>query len=305
MIRRPPRSTHCISSAASDVYKRQGINAEYMGTKNINFAAWQNDFYTLFQYYLHFNSFRAVNIKNYQKVMTITKNLNVPQLTMIMEIIIARNNFLISQQMSMREPIKQKKSIIIMHIVILNKMTILQPVIILSNLLKKFPNSKFAEECAYMSAYCQYMDSPKYNLDQTNTTESIKEFQLFINAYPQSERIPKCNELMDKLRGKLELKSFETAKLYFKMEDYKAAITTFNNVLSDFPDTPHKEEIMFDIIKANYKYAIKSIESKKKERYQAAIEAFDSFISAYPESSYLNQANICLLYTSPSPRDQA
>jgi len=28
MIRRPPRSTHCISSAASDVYKRQGLNDE-------------------------------------------------------------------------------------------------------------------------------------------------------------------------------------------------------------------------------------------------------------------------------------
>ena len=26
MIRRPPRSTHCISSAASDVYKRQVYN---------------------------------------------------------------------------------------------------------------------------------------------------------------------------------------------------------------------------------------------------------------------------------------
>eukprot|EP00826_Nyctotherus_ovalis_P040994 TRINITY_DN4083_c0_g1_i8.p1 TRINITY_DN4083_c0_g1~~TRINITY_DN4083_c0_g1_i8.p1 ORF type:complete len:119 (+),score=47.71 TRINITY_DN4083_c0_g1_i8:34-357(+) len=26
MIRRPPRSTHCISSAASDVYKRQVLN---------------------------------------------------------------------------------------------------------------------------------------------------------------------------------------------------------------------------------------------------------------------------------------
>ena len=25
MIRRPPRSTHCISSAASDVYKRQSL----------------------------------------------------------------------------------------------------------------------------------------------------------------------------------------------------------------------------------------------------------------------------------------
>ena len=26
MIRRPPRSTHCISSAASDVYKRQELD---------------------------------------------------------------------------------------------------------------------------------------------------------------------------------------------------------------------------------------------------------------------------------------
>eukprot|EP00826_Nyctotherus_ovalis_P035422 TRINITY_DN3043_c0_g1_i11.p1 TRINITY_DN3043_c0_g1~~TRINITY_DN3043_c0_g1_i11.p1 ORF type:complete len:159 (+),score=52.23 TRINITY_DN3043_c0_g1_i11:25-477(+) len=34
MIRRPPRSTHCISSAASDVYKRQ----EYMGRR----SAWIN-----------------------------------------------------------------------------------------------------------------------------------------------------------------------------------------------------------------------------------------------------------------------
>ena len=28
MIRRPPRSTHCISSAASDVYKRQVLDSE-------------------------------------------------------------------------------------------------------------------------------------------------------------------------------------------------------------------------------------------------------------------------------------
>ena len=31
MIRRPPRSTHCISSAASDVYKRQGGEGEGEG----------------------------------------------------------------------------------------------------------------------------------------------------------------------------------------------------------------------------------------------------------------------------------
>ena len=37
MIRRPPRSTHCISSAASDVYKRQGdINTIKLVTKDLD-----------------------------------------------------------------------------------------------------------------------------------------------------------------------------------------------------------------------------------------------------------------------------
>eukprot|EP00826_Nyctotherus_ovalis_P046713 TRINITY_DN5312_c0_g2_i3.p1 TRINITY_DN5312_c0_g2~~TRINITY_DN5312_c0_g2_i3.p1 ORF type:complete len:299 (+),score=65.10 TRINITY_DN5312_c0_g2_i3:25-897(+) len=35
MIRRPPRSTHCISSAASDVYKRQEYNVLLSGTSDV------------------------------------------------------------------------------------------------------------------------------------------------------------------------------------------------------------------------------------------------------------------------------
>ena len=36
MIRRPPRSTHCISSAASDVYKRQALITIYDLSKIVN-----------------------------------------------------------------------------------------------------------------------------------------------------------------------------------------------------------------------------------------------------------------------------
>ena len=36
MIRRPPRSTHCISSAASDVYKRQVIDLMTLISKNLS-----------------------------------------------------------------------------------------------------------------------------------------------------------------------------------------------------------------------------------------------------------------------------
>ena len=36
MIRRPPRSTHCISSAASDVYKRQGLIEAYRAGEDLH-----------------------------------------------------------------------------------------------------------------------------------------------------------------------------------------------------------------------------------------------------------------------------
>ncbi|MCD4747518.1 MAG: outer membrane protein assembly factor BamD [Bacteroidales bacterium] len=157
---------------------------------------------------------------------------------------------------------------------------------------KNFPRSKNAEECKFMSAYCKYLDSPVYTLDQTNTYEAIKELQLFINTYPNSERIAECNELIDKLRVKLEKKSYEIGKLYYKMSRYQAAVYSFNNLLKDFPDTKYREEALFYIIKSYYKYALKSIEHKKNERYQSAIESYTDFIILFPESDYLKEVSL-------------
>ncbi|MCX6244111.1 MAG: outer membrane protein assembly factor BamD [Bacteroidetes bacterium] len=153
-----------------------------------------------------------------------------------------------------------------------------------------FPNSREAEECTYMSAYCNTLLSPEYSLDQTSTRDAIKELQGFINAYPDSKRLPECNELIDKMREKLETKDYQIAMLYFRMEDYPAAITCFNNILKDFPDTQRKEEILFLIYKSNYKYAVQSIESKKKERLLKSFTAYNDFVTLYPSSTFTAEA---------------
>ena len=49
-------------------------------------------------------------------------------------------------------------------------------------------------------------------LDQTNTYDALKELQLFINTYPNSSRIPECNDLIDKLRTKLEYKDYQDSQ---------------------------------------------------------------------------------------------
>ena len=156
---------------------------------------------------------------------------------------------------------------------------------------KTYPTSEHAEECAYMNAYCYYTTSPDYSLDQTDTKIAIKKFQSFINKYPQSKRIEEANQTIDLLREKLERKAFENAQQYYHIEDYRAAIHSFENVKKDFPDSPYNEQMDYLIIKCNYLLAINSIESKQMERLDAAILAFDTFKSKYQEKSiYLKEA---------------
>jgi outer membrane protein assembly factor BamD len=153
-----------------------------------------------------------------------------------------------------------------------------------------FPRSKHVEECTFMTAYCKYLDSPKYSLDQTNTKEAIQELQLFINKFPESERVAEANQLIDGLRSKLERKEMEIARLYYRMGNYTASITSFKNLLRDFPDTDFREEIMFTILKAHYDFAVKSIETRKQERFEEALEAYDNFTAQFPDSFFAREA---------------
>ncbi|MFH1161355.1 MAG: outer membrane protein assembly factor BamD [bacterium] len=154
-----------------------------------------------------------------------------------------------------------------------------------------FPNSARAEECLFMSAYCNYLNAPVYSLDQTNTNEAIKELQLFINIYPKSKRVPECNDLIDKSREKLELKDYKIAKLYYRMGDYAAAIMSFQNILKEFPETIHREEILFLILKAYHKYAMLSVKEKQYERFSSTSVAFQDFIKEYPVSKFYGEAH--------------
>jgi outer membrane protein assembly factor BamD len=158
------------------------------------------------------------------------------------------------------------------------------------NFTSTYPNSVYTEECLFMSAYCHYLLSPSYSLDQEDTRDAINEMQLFLNKYPQSSRADSCNKLIDDLHWKLETKAFAISKQYYKMRNYKSAIISFNNMLKDFPDTEYKEEVAFLIVKSHYYLAINSIESKKEQRIKDTIASYIKFADEFPKSDYLREA---------------
>lgn len=152
-----------------------------------------------------------------------------------------------------------------------------------------FPTSQKAEEMEYMRAYTYYRQSPKAELDQTNTQKTIGLMQTFINTHPGSPRLKEANEIIDKSRQKLEQKEVNSAELYYNMGHYLAAGIAYTSLMNNFPDSERSEQYKLQVIKAYYSYARNSIDEKKAERYEKVLSECNDFTDRFPDHALLKE----------------
>lgn len=155
--------------------------------------------------------------------------------------------------------------------------------------LEIYPNSSRAEEMDYMSAYTFYRQSPKPELDQTNTMKAMAMMQIFINTHPGSPRNKEAAEIIDICRQKLEIKDRKSAQLYFDIGQYRAAAVSFTTLLNDYPDSERSDEYKLMVIKSYYRFADLSIEEKKAERFEKVIDECHQFMDRFPESKFAKE----------------
>lgn len=149
-----------------------------------------------------------------------------------------------------------------------------------------YGGSNLREESDFMSAYSQYQLSPIFRLDQSYSEKAIEAFEEFANRYPNSERVSQSNKLIDEMRAKMELKEYDSAKLYLDLRRYPAAIRSFDNLLIEYPETKRAEEIRYLICLSAYESAKGSFYELQRERYEEAIKRGEFFLRRYPESPY-------------------
>ncbi len=163
---------------------------------------------------------------------------------------------------------------------------------------ENFPVSPKTEECDYMRAYCYFKQSPKVELDQTNTNKTMQLMQAFINTHPASERTKDAADIIDKCREKLELKEYKAAELYFNLGFYKASAIAFTNLSDNFPDSKKSDEYKMLVIKAYFKYAEMSYEEKQVVRYGKVISECSEFGERYTDSKYMEEVSKYKLQTN-------
>ncbi len=154
------------------------------------------------------------------------------------------------------------------------------------NFAETFPYSEHSEEATFMTAYCDYMLSPRPELDQAYTNSAIEAFTFFQRRFPNSDKIDDAQRLIKELEDKLVEKSYISARLYYDLKQYRAAVVALDNSLKDYPETGYREELMFLKLESSYLYAVNSVAEKQHERFQTTLDEYYTFIEEFQDSEF-------------------
>ena len=157
---------------------------------------------------------------------------------------------------------------------------------IFEQFIKTFPRSPYTEEAKFLRIECLYQSTYRYELDQMPTYKAMSAINEFLYEHPNTTNKKRCRDMLVDLQERLDRKSFEAAKLYYTIEDYRAASYALKNTLKENADNQYREDIMYYIVAANYMYANNSVHSKQKERFLTLIDEYYNFISEFPDSKY-------------------
>lgn len=132
--------------------------------------------------------------------------------------------------------------------------------------------------------------SPRFELDQTDTERAARELQLFIDRYSESAHVDSAAAEITKLREKLAMKAFESARLYERREIYQSAAVSYAAVFDDYPDTSWADDALLGAIRNYIAFSAQSVVGKQAERYQEAVDNFERLRQLFPDSPLIAEA---------------
>mgnify|MGYP001942287802 CR=1 FL=1 len=152
---------------------------------------------------------------------------------------------------------------------------------------KRYAHSDRRIEASYMIGKCYKALSPKSDLNQEFTIKAIDHYNTFLQRFPDSEYNEEVTALLSELNDKLIKKDADITLLYLKTEKFKPAIRAINLFLQKYPDSKYVENMKYNLVKAHFELATRSVEDKKEARLRNVIIAFQDMKNSFPESSYI------------------
>lgn len=100
-----------------------------------------------------------------------------------------------------------------------------------------FPAGPWADDARFQVCLAYNELSPAPPRDQQYTVTAIDHCRSLVAYYPESEYVPRAQEIIDSLVNKLAEKDFETAEYYFRRRAYHSANIYYESVAAQYAET--------------------------------------------------------------------
>ena len=143
-----------------------------------------------------------------------------------------------------------------------------------------FPTHPRADYAQYKLAMAHYYQMLNPQRDQTETKEAIKEFEAFVERYPNSTLMDEVRTRMREAKDRLSLSSYQVGLFYFRNRWYPGAVDRFKDLLQKDPEFTTRD--------AAYFYLGESL--MKLNRAAEALPYFERLTKEFESSEYLADA---------------
>lgn len=148
------------------------------------------------------------------------------------------------------------------------------------NLVRMMPTSPYVPSSRYKKALSHYNLSPKPQLDQKYSRYAVDDFQTFIEFSPNDSLVADAEAKISELTEKMARKVFESGRLYYRMNYYRAAISYFEKVISEYTDTPYADDAM----------VWKARSQNERKDFSGAIATLDALPVRFPNADVIEDA---------------
>jgi outer membrane protein assembly factor BamD len=127
-------------------------------------------------------------------------------------------------------------------------------------------------------AYHEQMLNP--HRDQTSTKDAIRQFETFIERYPNSQLMPEVRAKLREAKDRLSESEYLVGLFYFRQRWYPGAIDRFRSVLKQDPEFTNRDAVYFHLAESLLRV----------ERRAEALPYYEMLIKEFQQSEYLKDA---------------
>jgi outer membrane protein assembly factor BamD len=146
--------------------------------------------------------------------------------------------------------------------------------------LSYYPTNVRADYAQYKLGMAHFRQMRGAQRDQTETRETIKELQAFVERYPTSKLMPEVQAKLREARDRLSESDYLVGYFYFRQRWYPGAIDRFKDLLKQDPAFTGRDAVYF--------FLAESLAKTKREA--EALPYLEKLVEEFERSEYLAEA---------------